>query len=129
MKKVSFDFDDTLTNEHIQNYVINLMKNGYDIHIVTSRPPDGPDKWFIDGKPAMIWDNYDLFQLIEILGIKKENIHFLDYSPKYLFFKDNEDFIFHIDDDHIEVEEINYFTDVKGVLFDGNWKENCDRLI
>ena len=95
-KLVSFDFDSTLENEHIQKYAIELMNMGYEIHIVTSRPDKWENKWEIKGLPEVIWDNDDLYEVADRLGIKRENIHFTEYTPKYKFFERNDDFIFRI---------------------------------
>jgi len=129
MKKISFDFDNTFDNEHIQKYAVELMNKGYDVHIVTSRPPSGPDKWSIKGNPVIIWTNDDLYELAGMLGIKNENIHFTNYSPKYKFFEKNEDFIFHVDDDDSESFEISFYTKTKGIPFDSKWKDKCDNLL
>ena len=112
--KVSFDFDSTLDNQYIQNYAVKLMNKGYDVHIVTSRPT----YWTMDE----VWDNSDLYAVAETLNISKEKIHFTDYKPKKLFFLQNPDFLFHLDDDHIEIEEIGHSTKVKAVLLDENWE-------
>ena len=119
--KISFDFDSTLDNEHMQKFAVKLMNMGFDIHIVTSRPSKIWKK--------TIWDNSDLFQIAEILNIKRENIHFTENSPKYIFFQKNEEFILHLDDFHIEVDEINEHTKVKGVLFEEGWEQNCLNII
>lgn len=129
MKKISFDFDQTLDNEHIQNYAIELMNMNYEIHIVTSRPDKWENKWKIKGLPEVIWDNDDLYEVADRIRIKRENIHFTEYTPKYKFFEKNEDFIFHIDDDHIEIDEINNKTKTKAILFEQNWKENCNEKL
>lgn len=129
MKKVSFDFDSTLDNEIVQKFVIELMNDGFDIHIVTSRPKQPFENWKSRNNPYFIWDNDDLYQISEILNIKKENIHFMGYKPKVEFFEDNKDFLFHLDDDKLEINEINSIEGVRGVFFDDNWKENCLNLI
>jgi hypothetical protein len=118
--KVSFDFDSTLDNQNIQNFAVKLMNEGFDVHIVTSRPTH----WTMDE----VWDNSDLFAVAEVLNIPREKIHFTDYKPKKLFFLQNPDFIFHLDDDHIEIEEISHATKVKAVLFDENWESNINSL-
>jgi len=37
-KKISFDFDSTLDNEHIQIFAKELIQKGFNVYIVTSRP-------------------------------------------------------------------------------------------
>jgi len=119
--KVSFDFDSTLDNQHVQNFAKKLMDDGFDVHIVTGRPTH----WSSYEK----WDNDDLYAVAKKLNIKKENIHFNDFKLKKYFFLKNEDFIFHLDDDHIETEEINFFTKVPAILFDEKWMDNIMKLI
>ena len=129
MKKISFDFDSTLDNQHIQEYASHLMSLGYEIHIVTSRPSRWGQQWKVNGKAYTIWDNDDLYHIAEILNINRENIHFMGYDNKYKFFE-NEDFIFHLDDDYTEVDEINEHTKTKGIVFDdSDWKEKCNELL
>lgn len=116
MKKLSFDYDETLDNEIVQKYVKFLIEKEYDIHIVTSRPIN----WQ--------WDNSDVYETAEKLNIKRENIHFTNFVPKYKFFE-NEDFLFHLDNDNIEILEINNFTKTKGILYEQDWLESCNELI
>lgn len=118
--KVSFDFDSTLDNPHIQNFAVKLMNEGFDVHIVTSRPTH----WTMDE----VWDNSDLFQVAEILNISREKIHFTDYKPKKLFFEQNSDFLFHLDDDHVEIEQISHSTNVNAILLDENWEIKLNEL-
>lgn len=113
---ISFDFDETLDNKIVQEYVKTLLQRELDVHIVTSRPLE----WE--------WDNSDIYELAEQLNIKKENIHFTDFVPKYKFFE-KENFLFHLDNDDREILEINNFTKTKAILFDKNWQKNCDNLI
>lgn len=85
---------------------------GYDIHIVTSRPETWARQWRLNDNEYILWNNNDLREVAKSLGIKKENIHFMGYDNKYKFFE-NEDFIFHLDDDYTEVDEINKYTKYK----------------
>jgi len=116
MKKISFDFDSVLDNKHIQEFVKELVKD-FDVHIVTSRPeiPKFKDTW----------NNDDLYEVSDNLGIDRDNIHFTEYDDKFKFFLNHPDFTFHLDDDLIEIEFINDYSDVIGILFDDGWKENC----
>jgi hypothetical protein len=118
MKKVSFDFDGTLSNKHVQKLAQKLIRAKYDVHVVTSRP-EFPERYH------RFWDNSDLYLICNNLRIKKKNIHFTEYKPKFYFFKDNPDFLFHLDDDDMEIMGINENTKTKGILFDINWENNC----
>lgn len=108
-QKISFDFDDTLSKPSVQRFVYALVKEGHDVHIVTSRMSNeraGNSSW-----------NDDLYIVADSVGIPEENIHFCNLSPKDKFFKRNTEFLFHLDDDPDEVGIINLNTDTKGVLF------------
>jgi len=105
-KKISFDFDGTLNNDDVQNFVLDIIDK-YDVYIITSRVSNN--------EFAKNWNN-DLFLTADYLGIKKENIIFLELSDKYDFFKDNEDFIYHLDDMEDEIKNINLNKNVKGIL-------------
>lgn len=130
MKKVSFDFDNTLEHIHVQKYAKKLIDNNYDVHIVTSRPEKWNQKWSLRGNPYSLWDNDDLYEVAKKLNIKKENIHFTNYTPKYKFFDKEKDFIFHLDDDYNETFFINKNTKTKAVTLDNeNYKEECDEIL
>ncbi len=120
--KASFDFDETLDNIHIQEFAKELVKMNIEVHVVTCNP--FPSKY--------------IFELTDKLKIDRKNVHYIYhtlnhkriyYSLKHLYFEKHEDFIFHLDNDEQEVNEINKYTKVKGVLFDADWKENCLKLI
>lgn len=119
MAKVSFDYDGTSTYPRIQKMMKTLIEKGLELHIVTQRPFHGD----IFHTPKQ-WDNTEVFKLAEELGIPQERIHFLSYGAKRDFFIKNRDFIFHLDDDYIEIDQINEDTFVKGIMFDIDWEEN-----
>lgn len=109
MKKIAIDFDDTLSTHEVQRLASKLIKDGHDVHIVTSRVCNK-----LSQNPS--W-NDDLFFTAEVLSIPMENIHFCNLSPKWKFFRDNDDFDFHIDDDPEEVDEINKNCKTKAIFF------------
>lgn len=100
-KKISFDFDSTLSKPCIQRFAKNLIKQGFDVWIITSRCLTGY---------GILYDNSDLFLVAENIGIRRENIIFTHANYKYKFITD--DFLIHIDDDIHELEKI---TNVKTV--------------
>lgn len=53
------------------------MDKGHEIHIVTSRPKKWSQKWKVRGNPYTLWDNDDLYEVADRLGIVRENIHLL----------------------------------------------------
>lgn len=120
--KVSFDFDSTLTLTSVQVYAKQLVERGFEVWIVTSRMGFGKE-------PNATW-NDDLFEVAEMVGIKKENIHFCCMDNKSEFLKDK-GFIFHIDDDNIELSFVKTDTDVKPIYLFGNkkWRIDCENAI
>jgi len=110
---VSFDFDETLDNIHVQKFAKELMNMNIDVHVVTSNPDP----------------SYYIYEITDKLNIDRKKIHCVSYSLKHIFFQTHNDFVFHLDNDELEVREINQYTKVKGVLFDADWKENCLKLI
>ena len=101
--KVSFDFDSTLSKPNIQEYAKSLIEKGIEVHIVTDRFED---------TTRCAYTNEYLFNVVNKLGINKNNIHFLNMTDKYKFFLNNPDFIWHLDDDDIAMEFINDETNV-----------------
>jgi len=130
--KVSFDFDHTLSRKDVQVFAKQLVDDGHEVWIVTSRFSDEAakeKKWhWIEGQ------NQKLFDVAEECGIKKENIQFTCMESKSLFLKDK-GFIFHLDDDDIELMDIldnNRYTGdncfpVHVEHFE--WKENCQNIL
>lgn len=134
MKKVSFDFDDTLSFKSTQDYAKTLIDKGIEVHITTSRyesindyPKDFLKAWEkLYGKKAT---NIDLYLVAKELNISEEYIHFTNMQDKYLFFKDK-DFIWHLDDSYVECLLINKNTETKGIdSLSGNYQELCNQLL
>jgi len=118
--KVSFDFDSTLTLECVQKLASKLIYAGHDVHIVTGRFE------FADNSGNKV-SNTEVFDVAEELKIPIENIHFCNMKNKSEFFKENPDFIWHLDDDDIELESIRAETNVFPILrnIENNWKHQC----
>lgn len=115
--KISFDFDETLSYESVQDFVRFCQKN-YDVEV-----------WIVTGR---INDKYntDLYEIADQLNIPHDHIIFMNHANKSEFFKSS-DFLFHVDDDFIELEFIQEETDVIGidVRCDVEWKEKCLTLL
>ena len=122
MKKVSFDFDGTLTRKNIKEYARSLIARGFEVWIVTSRMGFGKE-------PTPTW-NDDLFNVAAEIGILTEHIHFCCMDNKANFLNDK-GFIFHIDDDCIELEFITKKSGCKGVCCFGNstYLSECEKAI
>jgi hypothetical protein len=120
--KVSFDFDSTLSLRLVQDYAQSLIKRGFEVWVCTSR--------FSDENCKEVGDNDDLWEVVERLGIPQERIHFTNKEDKYSFFEDK-DFIFHLDDDWVELNHINSRTSTRaiGVYGTSGWKKKCERII
>ncbi len=126
MKRVSFDFDSTLDREDVQLFCADLIKKGFQCWIVTSRFSDEEleKKWSMRFPDA----NKTVFEVASNLGIT--NIKFTNMKNKSEFFEENQDFIFHLDDDDLEIRFINEDTKVKGILCMSNdWLNECKELI
>lgn len=127
MRKISIDFDGTLSRKDVQNYAKFVMDNGIDVWIVTSRLHE-------KNADNLQW-NDDLYEVAENLGIPKSKIHFMNYSiffdDKSYFLKDH-DFVLHLDDIFTESNSINKVCKkTKGITVFGNstWKRKCNRLL
>lgn len=126
--KVSFDFDSTLSRRDVQEFAKQLVISGLEVWIVTSRFDDVTamsKNWhWIKGQ------NQKLFDIAEDCGIKKENIHFTCMASKSTFLSGKE-FLFHLDDDEIELMEILESGDrcfpVNVDHFE--WKETCKNIL
>ncbi len=101
--KVSFDFDSTLDRPSVQDFAKELVNDGIEIWIITSRCTTeyATEKgWhWIDKQ------NLKLFRVADNLGIKRKHIIFTNHASKSEFIK-GKDFIFHLDDDSDELIEI-----------------------
>ncbi len=126
--KVSFDFDSTLSRKDVQDFAKELVNNGHEVWIVTSRFDDESamsKNWhWIKGQ------NQKLFDVAEECGIKRQNIHFTCMESKSIFLKDK-GFVFHLDDDDIELMEILESGDSCRAIHVGHfeWKETCKNIL
>lgn len=126
--KVSFDFDSTLDRKDVQDFAKDLVNRGLEVWIVTSRfDTESALKkgwWWIEK------NNQQLYDVAEKCGIKKENIKFTTMIDKIKFLE-GQNFIFHLDDDEIELELIEESGDsCVGVWVEKNdWKKKCENLI
>ena len=126
---ISFDYDSTLNRTDVQEFIKFGLSNlpvKFNIHIVTSRYEDV--NRYID----KTINHINLFKIANDLNINIENIHFLNMDDKADFFIDNNDFLFHLDDDMIELELIsqNINNKVIGVCVEiDDWKQKCLEII
>jgi len=118
--KISFDFDGTLENKKVQDVAKDLILQGYEVCILTTRYSD-PSKY------KMLWDeseagreqlkkqHQELFDVAKEVGITE--IHFTEYQWKYTCIDDfNIDV--HLDDNfQDEVRVINGRCKAKAILY------------
>ena len=74
--KISFDFDETLSEPHVQKFAKELVDKGYDVWVVTARCNDN---WNDD--PQWIPEtsgNRDLYYIAEKVGIPHSKCLFTD---------------------------------------------------
>ena len=128
MKKVSFDFDSTLSRVDVQEFAKELINDGHDIWIVTSRCATEPaleKGWYWVEK-----QNQELYDVAELVGITRDKIVFTEHVDKieYLFGKE---FLFHLDDDEFELMAILESKDIcKAINVEHfEWKETCLELL
>jgi len=119
MAKVSFDFDNTLSVKVVEQFAEKLVKDGHEVWIVTSRSNAGDEVY-----------NKDLYEVSRRIGILDEHIHFCYSKNKSEFLKFT-DFLWHLDDDVIELSFIRTDTDVFPIWRrEGNdWFNQCKDLI
>jgi hypothetical protein len=118
---ISFDFDGTLTKKTVQDFARYCIDQGLNVWIVTSRANKGVHESY----------NIELFKVAESLGIPQDRIIFTNGGLKKDYFRQFSDFIFHLDDDWIELHEIEIHTDVKAIPVFGNsdWEQECYNAI
>lgn len=102
--KVSFDFDSTLDRKDVQRFAKQLIDDGYETWIVTTRVSLEHAKANLDQSTInrVEKSNLKLFRVADNLGIKREHIHFTNAQLKVEFLEDK-NYIFHLDDDSEEL--------------------------
>lgn len=101
-KRISFDFDGTLDRENVFNAAKECVKLGVEIWIVTSRFTEQELR-----RNSLYFNNYDLYDIAEQLEIPDERIVFTNMRSKSIFFaRSDKKFDAHLDNDHIELEDI-----------------------
>jgi len=134
--KISFDFDGTIGHQKsIQEYARQLIDDGHEVWIVTRRyaNPDDYGQLFCQayGIKDIVKEHKQLFDVAKECGITIDHIHFMNMVDKYEFFARNKGFLWHLDDDQFEIDDINQYTETIGISCSNrsNWKSKCERLI
>lgn len=130
--KVSFDFDSTLDRKDVQLFAKELINDGIEVWIVTSRMSVEYAKANLDQFTINRVDkaNHKLFRVADNLGIKREHIHFTNAQFKINFLA-NQYFLFHLDDDPDELIEIlNSKDPCKPINVNHfEWEQDCKKLV
>jgi hypothetical protein len=92
---ISIDFDGTLTEPDVEEFVRHLLTMRTPVHIVTARK----DRFHATREN----DNDDVFATAAAVGIDAGNIHFTNGKDKADWFDKNEGFDVHLDDDPREI--------------------------
>ena len=122
--KISFDFDNTLTRPSVQEFATQLIHEGHEVWIVTSRYSEegAPDNL----KNNVRLSNRDVFEVAEDCGINLNHIHFTNMEFKVKFLEEN-NFLIHVDDDLSELFEIRTHAN-KCIPINvdfTSWREEC----
>ena len=133
--KVSFDFDKTLSEKEVQDFAKDLINKGIEVWIVTRRY-DCIDKYSAKeiaqwGIVDLVKEHQDLFDVAFDLNIPIEHIVFMNNRSKTEFFIENQDFLWHLDDNYGELIEIIATTNVTGAHYWPlvDWKLGCLNVI
>lgn len=123
--KVSFDFDGTLSEEHVQDYAQELIEQGVEVWVVTTRW-DENHKHKYELNPTID----DLWEVVDRLGIPRHRVRFTCMEWKYTYLNGTT-FSWHLDDNE---EEFSYAR-IHGCnvpmisVHGGGWKEKCNRVM
>jgi len=126
--KISIDFDSTLSRKDVQGFVKELVKDGYQIWIVTSR---------FDTETALkngwYWvktNNNELYDVAEECGISTHQIKFTCAEDKIKYLE-GKGFVLHLDDDAEELMGIlESDDDCKPVNVEHfEWKETIKDIL
>ncbi len=121
-KSISVDFDGTLTQTDVKDFVRNLIQNEIEIYIVTGRYNDLLCHLNVSS-------NDDLFAVATQLDIPHRNVIFTNKSDKSYVLGGSK-LVFHLDDDIYTVDEINRYSDIKAIcIHQIDWKEKCTELL
>ena len=72
-----------------------------------------------------------LFNIADQCGISRDHIKFMNMSYKSEFFEQNDEFLWHLDDDMTECNIINQFSKTVAISCanGSNWRHKCEKLI
>jgi len=121
MRKVSFDFDHTLSNLEMQHFAYNLINLGIEVWVCTARCSN-EDKLYDN------WGNEDLYTVTDKLKIPRNRIIFCNYEEKRPFLE-AEGFEWHLDDDYLVINSLRD-SFVPGIhCLKNGWLEKCIKIL
>jgi hypothetical protein len=130
LKKVSFDYDETLSEGYVENFAKELIDFGFDVYIITARSSD--DEWIKSFKGGLVKSDFnnDIWETCKRIDLPKEKVIFTAYSDKIDFIK-GEGFIFHLDDSELELKLISDSNDSCSPINvkHKGWEDMCRNLI
>ena len=128
--KISFDFDSTLTKPSVFSFALHCIKWGNEVWVITSRSDDKNSPTWIKNGVKFKPNNDDLFKITDSLGILRERVIFTNHELKSDFIR-GKGFLFHIDDDWVEIKSINETTETIGISCFGTtkWKQKAMKLL
>jgi hypothetical protein len=123
--KVSFDFDGTLEFQNVQDYALELINNGVEVWVVTTRWDENHKH-----KYPMNATLDDLWEVVDRIGIPRHQVRFTCMEWKYTYLKGTS-FVWHLDDnekefDYARKNQCN--VPMVDVHMNG-WQDKCDKLL
>jgi len=129
MSRVSFDFDRTMSKEHVQEYAKELITQGHEVWVTTSRYDEAHMHLYnrADWTDA---GQEDLWEVVDRLSIPRWHVRFTNMECKWTYL-DRTHFVWHLDDDELELSNARlYGCSVPMIqVQSGGWKQKCDRLL
>ena len=120
--KVSFDFDGTLEHKNVQQYAKQLIDDGIEVWVVTTRWDENhkhkyPQNATLD----------DLWKVVDELGIPRHHVRFTCMEWKYTYLNGTE-FCWHLDDNISEIDEARkHGCNVKIIdVLQSDWQQDCN---
>ncbi len=121
--KVSFDFDNTLSKQDVQDYAKNKKKKGVEVFIITARFNE-LRKSFFKQNPT----NDDLWNICYKIGLSTKNVIFCNMEDKSTAILDT-DLVWHLDDCWVTLNDINSNTNTPAIdVTKKDWKQKCNKL-
>lgn len=120
---LSFDYDSTLDRPDVQEYVQELIAQGHEIFVTTMRYNKMLQHLWKD-KPH----NNDLYEIVDMLGIPRDNIIFTNMLPKSIFLAGS-NCTFHLDDSTTVWYDITNMTKIPCVMVQDDYRTICNSII